>query len=107
MKNLTDIMKQAQAMQARMTDLQAGLERLEVEGRAGGGLVTLVLSGKGQLVRVKLDPSLVIPAEAEVLEDLIVAAHRDAKGKLEARVAEEMAKVTGGIPLPPGFSLPI
>lgn len=107
MKNLTEIMKQAQAMQARMADLQAGLERLEVEGRAGGGLVTMVLSGKGQLVRVKIDPSLVSPDEAEVLEDLLVAAHKDAKTKLEARMAEEMAKVTGGIPLPPGFSLPI
>ncbi len=106
MKNLTEIMKQAQAMQARMADMQAGLERLEVEGRAGGGLVIMALNGKGMLQRVTIDPSLATPAEIAVLEDLLVAAHRDAKVKLEARVAEEMAKVTGGIPLPPGFSLP-
>jgi DNA-binding YbaB/EbfC family protein len=107
MKNLSEMMKQAQAMQQRMAEMQESLAALEVDGTSGGGLVTITLSGKGDLRRVKIDPSLVDPAEAEVLEDLIVAAHNDAKAKLEMRLQEEMQKITGGMPLPPGFKFPL
>lgn len=104
--NFDEIMKQAQAMQAKMAEMQSGLDTVEVEGRSGGGLLTVVLTGKGDMKRVKIDPSLVSPDEAEVLEDLIVAAHRDAKAKLEVRLAEEMQKAAGGLGLPGGFKLP-
>ncbi len=106
MKNLGNLMKQAQEMQARMSEMQAELEAREVTGAAGGGMVTVTMNGKGETRRVKLDTSLVDPAEIEVLEDLIVAAHRDAKSKVEALMADEMSKLTGGIQLPPGFKLP-
>ena len=106
MKNLGQLMKQAQDMQARMSEMQARLESAEIEGQSGAGMVQAVLSGKGDLRRLKIDPSLLVPDEAEILEDLIVAAHNDAKGKLEARLADEMGKITGGMPLPPGFKLP-
>ncbi len=105
MKNLTGLMKQAQEIQARMSEMQEKLADLEVEGTAGAGLVTVTLGGKGDMKRVKVDPSLIVPDEAEILEDLVVAAHNDAKAKLEARLQEEMKAVTGGMPLPPGFSL--
>ena len=106
MKNLGQMMKQAQAMQERMAEMQAALERVEITGQAGGGMVSATLSGKGELKKLKIDPSLVDPAETEVLEDLIVAAHADAKAKVEAHVAAEMAKVTGGLNLPAGLKLP-
>jgi hypothetical protein len=106
MKNLGELMKQAQEMQARMAEMQAQLENLEVTGTAGGGMVSAVLSGKGALKKISIDPSLLDPNDVEVLEDLIVAAHNDAKSRLEERVSEEMAKITGGLPLPPGFKLP-
>lgn len=105
MKNLGGLMKQAQEIQARMAEMQEKLEALEVEGQAGAGLVTVTLGGKGAMKGLKIDPSLMNPDEAEILEDLIVAAHADAKARLEDRLAEEMKAVTGGIPLPPGFSL--
>ncbi|MCW0183299.1 MAG: YbaB/EbfC family nucleoid-associated protein [Zavarzinia sp.] len=104
--NFDEIMKQAQAMQARMTEMQSGLDHVEIEGRSGGGLLTVVMTGKGDLKRVKIDPSLILAEEAEVLEDLIVAAHRDAKTKIEVRMAEEMQKATAGLGLPGGFKLP-
>lgn len=104
--NFDEIMKQAQAMQARMTEMQSGLDHIEIEGRSGGGLLTVLMNGKGDLKRVKIDPSLILAEEAEVLEDLIVAAHRDAKTRLEARMAEEMQKATAGLGLPGGFKLP-
>lgn len=104
--NFDEIMKQAQAMQARMTEMQSGLDHIEIEGRAGGGLLKVVMNGKGDVKRVKIDPSLIVPDEAEVLEDLIVAAHRDAKAKIEVRMAEEMQKATAGLGLPGGFKLP-
>ncbi len=104
--NFDEIMKQAQAMQSRMTEMQSGLDHIEIEGRSGGGLLSVVMTGKGDLKRVKIDPSLILAEEAEVLEDLIVAAHRDAKTKLEARMAEEMQKATAGLGLPGGFKLP-
>ncbi|RJF88435.1 YbaB/EbfC family nucleoid-associated protein [Oleomonas cavernae] len=103
---LNEIMKQAQVMQAKMADMQNSLDTVEVEGRSGGGLLTVTMNGKGELKRVKIDPSLIVADEAEVLEDLIVAAHRDAKGKVEARMAEEMQKATAGMGLPAGFKLP-
>jgi DNA-binding YbaB/EbfC family protein len=106
MKNLAGLMKQASQMQSKMAEMQAKLEAMEVAGDAGAGMVSVVLSGKGDLKRVKVDPKLADPAEIEMLEDLMVAAHADAKRKLEAVTAEEMEKVTGGMQLPGGMKLP-
>jgi DNA-binding YbaB/EbfC family protein len=106
MKNLGNLMKQAQEMQARMQEMQAKLETREIEGVAGAGMVRVTLNGKGELKKLKLDRAAVDPAEVEVLEDLIVAAHADAKRKVEAQMQEEMSSLTGGLPLPPGFKLP-
>jgi nucleoid-associated protein EbfC len=106
MKNLSGLMKQAQQMQDKMQEMQAKLESLEIEGVAGAGLVTMTLNGKGDLRRIKIDPKIIDPADTEMLEDLIVAAHTDAKRKIEAAAAEEMQKVTGGLQLPPGMKLP-
>lgn len=106
MKNIAGLMKQASQMQAKMAEMQAKLESLEVEGAAGAGLVSVLLSGKGELKRVKIDPKLAEPAETEMLEDLIVAAHADAKRKLEAITTAEMQQVTGGLNLPAGMKLP-
>ncbi len=106
MKNLGQMMKQAQAMQQRMEEMQARLADLEVQGSAGGGMVSVTMSGKAEVKRVKIDKALVDPEEVEVLEDLVVAAIADAKAKAEGLVAEEMAKVTGGLQLPPGLKLP-
>lgn len=106
MKNLGQMLKQAQELQSKMGEMQAKLASLEVEGAAGAGMVAVTLNGKGEMRRLKLDPSMLSPAEAEVVEDLIVAAHNDAKAKLEAKLAEEMGKLTGGLSLPPGFKLP-
>ncbi|ABS61879.1 conserved hypothetical protein [Parvibaculum lavamentivorans DS-1] len=100
-----DIMKQAQQLQSRMQDMQAELSAAEVEGRAGGGLVSIVMSGKGEIKKVSIDPSLMKAEEHEILEDLIVAAAADAKAKAEAMAAEKMKSVTGGLPLPPGLGL--
>ena len=100
------MMKQAKQLQERMGDLQAELDQLEVEGTAGGGLVTVTMTAKGDLRGLKLDPSLMKPEEAEIVEDLIVAAHADARRKAEAAMAEKMKEVTGGLQLPPGMSLP-
>jgi DNA-binding YbaB/EbfC family protein len=106
MKNLAGLMKQAQEMQGKMEEMQARLEAMETEGVAGAGLVRVTLNGKGALRRVQIDPKLIDPAEAEMLQDLIVAAHADARRKVEARAAEEMQQVTAGLPLPPGMKLP-
>ncbi|MFN4229556.1 YbaB/EbfC family nucleoid-associated protein [Parvibaculum sp.] len=100
-----DIMKQAQQLQSRMQDLQTELESAEVEGRAGGGLVVVTMSGKGEVKKVAIDPSLMKEEEREVLEDLVVAACADAKAKAEALAAEKMKAVTGGLPIPPGLGL--
>ncbi|HAC59482.1 YbaB/EbfC family nucleoid-associated protein [Parvibaculum sp.] len=100
-----DIMKQAQQLQSRMQDLQTELESAEVEGRAGGGLVAVTMSGKGEVKKVAIDPSLMKEEEREVLEDLVVAACADAKAKAEALAAEKMKAVTGGLPIPPGLGL--
>ena len=106
MKNLSGLMKQAQQMQSKMQEMQAKLESLEMEGVAGAGLVTIALNGKGELRRIKIDPKVADPADVEMLEDLIIAAHRNAKEKIEAATAAEMQKVTGGLQLPPGMKLP-
>jgi DNA-binding YbaB/EbfC family protein len=106
MKNISGLMKQAQQMQERMQEMQARLETLTEEGVSGAGLVAVTLNGKGELKRLKIDPKLADPAEMEMLEDLIVAAHADAKRKIEATTSAEMQKVTAGMPLPPGLKLP-
>jgi nucleoid-associated protein EbfC len=106
MKNIGQLMKQAQQMQSRMAELQATLESAEISGSSGGGLIQVTVNGKGNLRRLKIDPSLVNPAEVEVLEDLIVAAFNDAKSKAEAHMAQEMSKLTGGLELPAGLKLP-
>ena len=105
MKNFAGMMKQAQELQGRMAELQAEMERARVEGQSGGGLVVLTLNGKGELVGVKIDASLLKPDEVEILEDLIVAAHTDAKSKVERLLQEKMQTLTGGLPLPPGLKL--
>ncbi len=106
MKNLGQMMKQAQQMQAKMAEMQAALEQAEVTGQSGGGMVKITMTAKGDPRRVQIDPTLAVPAEIEVLEDLIAAALKDARGKAEAYVAAEMEKVTGGLQLPAGFKLP-
>jgi DNA-binding YbaB/EbfC family protein len=106
MKNLADIMKQVQSMQSRMSDMQSKLESLTQTGQSGGGLVKVVMNGKGVMQSLSIDPSLMKEDEREILEDLIVAACADAKNKVEAIAAEEMKSVTGGLPLPPGMKLP-
>jgi hypothetical protein len=106
MKNIGQIMKQAQQMQTKMAELQEQLAGLEVSGSSGGGMVQVTMSGKGELRGVKIDPSLANPDDVEVLEDLIMAAANDAKSKVEVLVQEEMQKLTGGLDLPPGMQLP-
>ena len=106
MKNLGQLMKQAQAMQTKMAEMQEKLEAMEVAGSAGAGMVTVTLNGKGAMRGIKIDPSLLKPEEAEILEDLIAAAHGDAKVKIEQKVQEETAEAMGGLQLPPGFKLP-
>jgi nucleoid-associated protein EbfC len=105
MKNFASMMKQAQELQGRMAEMQAEMERARIEGRSGGGFVVVTLNGKGDLAGVKIDPSLAKPEEVEILEDLIVAAHTDAKAKVERLMQEKMESLTGGLPLPPGMKL--
>jgi nucleoid-associated protein EbfC len=106
MKNLGQMMKQAQEMQARMAELQTRLQEIEMDGVSAGGMVQVTLNGKGELRKVKIDKSLMDPNETEVLEDLLIAAFSDAKSRVESHVAEEMSKLTGGLKLPPGMKLP-
>jgi nucleoid-associated protein EbfC len=105
MNDLMKMMKQAQEIQGRMQKLQEDLAALEVEGQSGAGLVKVTLNGKFEARAIKIDPSLLKPEEAEILEDLIVAAFQDAKGKAEAAVQAKMQELTGGLPLPPGLKL--
>ncbi len=105
MKDFMNVMKQAQDLQKQMADMQAKLDELEISGTSGGGLVTVTLTGKGDMKAVKIDPSLIKPDEIEILEDLIVAAHADAKTKSENAVKEKMEEVAGGLNLPPGMKL--
>jgi DNA-binding YbaB/EbfC family protein len=106
MKNLGQMMKQIQGMQSQMAEMQANLERVEMSGQSGGGMVSVTLNGKGEMRALKIDPKLLDPAEVEVLEDLILAAAKDAKAKVDQHMVSEMARVTGGLPLPPGMKLP-
>lgn len=106
MKNLGNIMKQVQDMQTRMSEMQEKLAQVEIAGSSGAGMVRATLNGKSELKRIKIDPNLMKPEDTEVLEDLIVAAVNDARGKVEQHAQEEMSKLTGGLPLPPGFKLP-
>jgi nucleoid-associated protein EbfC len=100
------MMKQAQAMQAKMAEAQAELESLMVDGESGGGLVKLTLSAKGALQSIAIDPSLLKPEEREILEDLIVSAHAQARARADEAMTEKMKAVTGGLQLPPGLKLP-
>lgn len=106
MAGMFDIMKQAQAMQAKFEEAQAELERIEVEGLSGGGLVRVTLTAKGLLKGLALDPSLLKPDDKEMLEDLIVAAYDDARKKADRLTEERMKSLTAGLPIPPGFKLP-
>ncbi len=106
MADIMGLMKQAQALQERMAEVQKDLESLEVEGAAGGGLVRVTLSAKGAMKGVTIDPSLLTSDEREVLEDLLVAAHADARTKAERLADEKMKAVTAGLSLPPGMKLP-
>ena len=106
MKNLGQLMKQAQEMQTKMAEMQQRLMDVEISGSAAAGMVTAVLNGKGEMRKVKIDPSLIIPDEAEVLEDLIGAAQNDARAKVDAFMQEETSKMMGGVELPPGFKMP-
>ncbi len=106
MKNLAGLMKQAQQMQSKMEEMQKSLLDLEVTGEAGAGMVRVTLNGKGEMRGLTIDPKVVDPADTEMLQDLIMAAHRAAKEKAEAASAAEMQKVTGGLNLPAGLKLP-
>ena len=106
MKNLGQMMKQAQEMQAKMAEMQEQLSSTEVTGSAGGGMVQITMTGKNDARNLKIDTALINPGEAEVLQDLIVAAINDARAKAEAAASEKMNDLTGGLQLPPGFKLP-
>jgi DNA-binding YbaB/EbfC family protein len=106
MKNLGNLMKQAQAMQQKMAELQERLAQMEVEGQSGAGMVRAVVNGKGEVKRMRIEPSVVDPADVGMLEDLIVAACNDARAKADAMNAEETQKLMGGLGLPPGLGLP-
>lgn len=106
MRDFGKMLKQAQELQERMARLNEEVEALEIEGKAGGGLVTITLNGKNELRGIHIDPSLATPDETEILEDLIVAAHADARQKAEAAMAERMRDLTGGLQLPAGMKLP-
>lgn len=105
MRDMMGLMKQAQDMQKKMADMQAQLEMLEFEGSAGGGLVKVVMTAKNVLKSVKIDPSLMVQGEEEILEDLVISASNDARTKAERSVQERMAEVTRGLPIPPGMKL--
>ncbi len=106
MKNLSEMLKKAQEMQSKMGDMQAELDTVEVDGTAGAGMVRVVLTAKGDMKSVTIDPSLFSSEEKEVVEDLIVAAHAQARGKAADAMQERMKDLTGGLDLPPGFKMP-
>jgi nucleoid-associated protein EbfC len=106
MPNMDEIMKMAESVQAEMQKAQENLDKIEVEGASGGGVVKVRASAKGRVVSVTIDESLLQPSEKAMLEDLIVAAINDAKAKADAAAGPELQKMTSGIPLPPGFKLP-
>ncbi len=106
MKDIMGLMKKAQEMQSRMQEMQNELETTEVTGQSGGGMVKVTLTAKGAMRGLSADPSLLKPDEAEILEDLIIAAHEDARKKAEQLMEEKMKSMTDGLPLPPGMKLP-
>ena len=106
MKNLGQMMKQAQQLQSKMAEMQEQLAGVEITGSSGGGMVTVTLTGKVEVRKVTIDPSIVDADDVEVLEDLILAAFNDAKAKVEAHLAERMSELTGGLSLPPGMQFP-
>jgi len=106
MKNLSEMLKKAQEMQSKMGDMQAELDRVEVEGTAGAGMVKVILTAKGDMKSVTIDPSLFSSEEKEVVEDLIVAAHKQAREKAADAMQSRMKDLTGGLDLPPGFKMP-
>lgn len=107
MKDLSDIMRQAQEMQKKLADAQAKMEEITAEGTAGAGMVKVVLKGKGAMASLSIDPSLLAPGEGEILEDLVKAAHADARRKLEEEVEKAMKEATGGLGgMLPGFKMP-
>jgi DNA-binding YbaB/EbfC family protein len=105
MADFMGLMKQAAQLQSKMQALQVELDTIEVEGAAGGGMVTVRLTAKGDLKGVKIDDSLMKPSEKEIVEDLLVAAHADARRKAEAVMQDKMKDLTGGLPMPPGLNL--
>jgi nucleoid-associated protein EbfC len=105
MADFLGLMKQAAELKSKMESMQAELDTIEVEGTSGGGMVTVRLSGKGEMKSVKIDETLIKPSEKEIVEDLVVAAHADARRKADALVQEKMKAVAGGLPLPPGMKL--
>jgi nucleoid-associated protein EbfC len=105
MKNLMDMMKQAKQLQEKMAEMQSAVEAVTETGSSGAGLVSVTLNGKGVLSALRIDPSLLKEGEGEILEDLIVAAHADAKTKIEAKLQEKMQEMAGGLQLPPGLKL--
>ena len=106
MKNIGQMLKQAQEMQSRMGEMQAKLAEIEMSGNSGGGMVSVTLNGKGEVKKIAIDKSLMVPEEVEVVEDLLLAAFNDAKARIDTHLADEMAKLTGGLKLPGGFKLP-
>lgn len=106
MRDIMGMMGKVKEMQAKMEKMQEEIAALEVDGKSGGGLVTVTMTGKGELKGVKIDPSLFKEDDIEILEDLIVAAHKDAKDKAEAIAAEKTKEMTAGLPIPPGFKMP-
>ncbi len=107
MTDFNNMLKQAQEMQTKMMDAQKKIEEIEAEGSAGGGLVKISVNGKNHVTNVTIDPSLLVADEVDILEDLILAAHNDAKDKVQQKSADEMSSITGGLKLPPGFKMPI
>lgn len=105
-KNLGAMMRQAQDIKARMNEAQSKIGAIEASGTAGGGLVEITLTGKGDMKRLKIDPTLLSGSDKDMLEDLIIAAHNDARTKVADMVQQEISKATGGLQLPPGFGLP-
>lgn len=106
MRDIMGMMGKVKEMQAKMEKMQAEIAELHAEGKSGGGLVTVILNGKGEMQSLKVDPSLFKEEDVEILEDLIVAAHKDAKDKAEAAAAEKTKALTAGLPIPPGFKMP-
>lgn len=106
MNSIDDILKMAQNVQEELQKAQANLDHIEVEGASGGGLVRVRASAKGRIIGVSIDDSLIVPADKQILEDLITAAFNDARAKADTASSAEMGKMTAGMSLPPGFKLP-